>query len=108
MNKLKMSIMVGLGIAVLVGCFPKASEVIRNLPVENKEQILSKYNAEQIAEGKVLFTNNCAKCHKLKEPESRTPEQWNKTLKRMIPKAKLNDRDGQLVRAYLIVNAKQG
>ncbi|MFD2594008.1 c-type cytochrome [Sphingobacterium griseoflavum] len=107
MKKLKTSMIVGLGIATLAGCFPKASEVIRSLPVENKEQILAKYNQAEIAEGQVLFTSNCAKCHKLKEPESRTPEQWNKTLKRMIPKAKLNDRDGQLVRAYLIVNAKE-
>lgn len=107
MKKLKTSIIVGLGVAMLVGCFPKASEVIRALPVENKEQILAKYSESEIAEGKVLFTNNCAKCHKQKEPETRTPEQWNNTLKRMIPKAKLNDRDGQLVRAYLIVNAKE-
>ncbi|MFD1768753.1 c-type cytochrome [Sphingobacterium suaedae] len=107
MKKLKILSLTALTVSVLVGCFPKASEVIRALPVESKEQILAQYNSEQIAEGKVLFTNNCGKCHDLKQPETRNPEQWNRIVKRMIPKAKLNDRDGQLVRAYLIVNAKE-
>lgn len=108
MKKLKTLAFVCMSVGLLVGCFPKASEVIRSLPVENKEQILAKYNQEQIAEGKTLFANNCAKCHKLKAPEGHNTEEWNSILKRMIPKAKLNDRDGQLVRAYIIVNAKEG
>jgi cytochrome c5 len=90
----------------LASCAPKASKAIAELPVESKEQILAQYNAEQLESGKVLFTNNCDKCHKLKMPETRTPEQWNKVLKRMIPRAKLSDNDGKLVRAYLIAHAK--
>ncbi|WDF70325.1 c-type cytochrome [Sphingobacterium oryzagri] len=107
MKKLKTLAVMAMGIGLLVGCFPKASEVIRSLPVENKKQILAKYSPEQIETGETLFANNCAKCHKLKAAEGHTPEQWNSILKRMIPKAKLNDEDGQLVRAYIIVNAKQ-
>ncbi|WP_211357521.1 cytochrome c [Sphingobacterium allocomposti] len=106
MKKLKILALLSLTVSVLVSCFPKASQVIRSLPVESKEQILSQYSSEEIAEGKVLYTNHCGTCHDLKEPESRTAEQWNRIVKRMIPRAKLNDRDGQLVRAYVIVNAK--
>ncbi|MNS61216.1 hypothetical protein D3C71_74550 [compost metagenome] len=90
----------------IVGCYPKASQVIRSLPVESKEQIKAQYSQDQIAKGETLFINNCAKCHKLKQPDSKTPEQWNKTVKRMIPRAKLTDDEGKLVRAYLIAHAK--
>lgn len=91
---------------LMASCFPKASQVIRSLPVESKEQILTQYNQEQLAQGHTLFITNCDNCHKLKQAETRTAEQWNKIIKRMIPKAKLSDDEGKLVRAYVIANSK--
>lgn len=93
-------------ILLMASCFPKASQAIRSLPVESKEQILTQYNQDQLAQGHTIFENNCANCHKLKEPETRTAVQWNSIIKRMIPRAKLSDEDGKLVRAYVIANAK--
>lgn len=95
-------------VLIMANCTPKASKAIAEMPVESKEQIAAQFTPDQLEQGKTIFTGNCAKCHKLKEPGSRTPEQWNKVLKRMIPKAKLSDDDGKLVRAYLIANSKQG
>lgn len=92
----------------MVNCTPKASKAIAEMPVESKDQIVAQYTPAQLEQGKTIFTGNCAKCHKLKDPGSRTPAEWNKVLKRMIPKAKLSDDDGKLVRAYLIANSKQG
>ena len=106
MKKLFAVILYGAFVTLMVNCTPKASKAISELPVETKEQITAQYSPQQLESGKTIFTGNCAKCHKLKEPESRTPEQWNKVLKRMIPKAKLSDDDGKLVRAYLIANSK--
>ncbi|SKC10310.1 hypothetical protein SAMN05660841_04252 [Sphingobacterium nematocida] len=106
MHKLNIYIACLMGILLMASCFPKASQAIRSLPVESKEQILSQYNPEQIAQGETLFANSCGNCHKLKQPETRTAEQWNKIVKRMIPKAKLSDDEGKLVRAYVIANAK--
>ena len=96
------------GAIFMANCTPKASKAIAEMPVETKDQITAKYSAVQLEHGKSIFMANCAKCHKLKEPGSRTPDEWNKVLKRMIPKAKLSDDDGKLVRAYLIANSKQG
>lgn len=105
--KMQISTVLGCGISLLtIGCYPKASQVIRSLPVESKAQIQAQYSQEQIANGKMIFTNHCGTCHKLKEPGSKNPEQWNKTVKRMIPRAKLSDADGKLVRAYLIAHSK--
>lgn len=106
MKKLFAVMLYGAFVSLMVNCSPKASKAISELPVENKEQIVAKYSPQQLETGKTIFAGNCAKCHKLKEPESRTPEQWNKVLKRMIPKAKLSDDDGKLVRAYLIAHSK--
>ncbi|RQO30646.1 hypothetical protein DBR32_07890 [Taibaiella sp. KBW10] len=105
--KTKYLIILGVVMATfMASCYPKASQVIRSLPVESKAQIKAQYDQGQLAQGQQLFISNCAKCHKLKDPESKTPEQWNKTVKRMIPRAKLSDEQGKLVRAYLIANAK--
>jgi cytochrome c5 len=108
MRKLTITSLLASAVLFMVNCSPKASKAIAEMPVESKEQIVAKYNSSQLEQGKTIFTGNCDKCHKLKDPGSRTPEQWNKVLKRMIPKARLSDDDGMLVRAYLIANSKQG
>lgn len=106
----KLMIIAGMAGSILfmANCTPKASKAIAEMPVESKEQITAKYSEAQLESGKTIFMSNCDKCHKLKMPETRTPEQWNKVLKRMIPKAKLSDEDGKLVRAYLIAHSKEG
>lgn len=106
MYKLSILVLGLIAIALMVSCFPQASQAIRSLPVETKEQILAQYNQEQLAQGHTLFTNNCDNCHKLKQPETRTAKQWNAIIKRMIPRAKLSDEEGKLIRAYAIANAK--
>ncbi|PSK89047.1 cytochrome C [Taibaiella chishuiensis] len=106
MKKIAAIILYGAFATLMVHCSPKASKAISELPVESKEQIVAQYSPQQLESGKTIFMSSCNKCHKLKEPGSRTPEQWNKVLKRMIPKARLSDEDGKLVRAYLIANSK--
>lgn len=90
----------------LAHCSPKATKAISETS-STKTSTGTDYTAEQLDAGKTIFIGNCARCHGLKTPESRTPEQWDKVLKRMIPKAKLNEEDGKLVKAYLLTNAKK-
>lgn len=45
----------------------------------------------ELAEGQNLYSNNCAKCHKLFEPKKFTREEWHPILIRMQKKAKLDD-----------------
>lgn len=45
----------------------------------------------ELVEGQSLYSNNCAKCHKLFEPKKFTQEEWYPILERMQKKAKLDD-----------------
>jgi len=87
-------------------CAAKMVTVADKEPVPTKEYVKTNFSDEQLAQGQVLYENNCAKCHKLFEPDSRDAEKWNDVLKRMIPRAKLAYEDGRLVRAYLVLHSK--
>ena len=45
----------------------------------------------ELAEGKNLYENSCARCHKLYEPKKFTQEEWKPILVSMQKKAKLDD-----------------
>ena len=89
---------------IMVNCTPKLSPAVSNVP--SKNDIWLKYSSDQLAEGKQIFESHCNKCHALKDPASRTPEEWSKVLRKMIPRAKLGDSDADLARAYIIANSK--
>ncbi|MES2747266.1 MAG: cytochrome c [Bacteroidota bacterium] len=55
----------------------------------------------ELAEGKNLFVNNCAKCHNLKNPNKYTPEEWAPILMRMQKKAKISDSDREKIYNYV-------
>ena len=85
---------------LLVSCTPKAA-------TSTAAAGTSTSTAEQIAQGKTIFENSCAKCHKLPEPTKHDNQGWINTLSRMAPKAKLSDDQHQMVYDYLIsVNKK--
>jgi cytochrome c5 len=65
----------------------------------------SKYSEAQMEEGKSLWQASCNKCHKLYDPASRTVGKWENVLPRMVKRAKLNDEQAGMVRAYLITHA---
>lgn len=99
----------GLVLIVLfvVSCAARVVNTVAHLePVPTKAEVHESFSAEELGQGGALFTNNCDKCHKLFEPESRDAEKWNEVLKRMIPKAKLNYEEGKLVRAYIIAHSE--
>jgi mono/diheme cytochrome c family protein len=45
----------------------------------------------QFAEGKMLYKNNCSKCHKLYDAKSFSKEQWTPIMLKMQKKAKISD-----------------
>ncbi len=55
-------------------------------------------------EGKALFENNCAKCHKLYDTKAFSADKWIPILARMQKKAKLQDADREKIYAYITAN----
>lgn len=91
----------------VVACATQAASTIAHTDaVPTKAEAMASFSAEELAQGETLFANNCDKCHKLFEPESRDAEKWNNVLKRMLPKTQLTQDESKLVRGYLIANSK--
>ena len=55
----------------------------------------------ELAEGKDLFVNNCAKCHSLKNPNNYTAEEWKPILDKMAKRAKISDAEKEKVYKYV-------
>lgn len=90
-------------ILIGVACSPK---VAKTTTTESTTFDISKFSEAQLAQGAQIMNTSCNKCHKLHEPQKFDVEKWNRVLKRMIPKAKLSEQDGNLVKAYIFKNAK--
>jgi mono/diheme cytochrome c family protein len=58
-------------------------------------------SAERIAQGKGLYDERCANCHKLFSPADFTQTEWAPILTRMQKKARLDDEQMSLVREYV-------
>lgn len=55
----------------------------------------------ELAEGKVLFRENCAKCHRLKDPNKYTADEWRPILMRMQKKARISDEEREKIYHYV-------
>ncbi|MEO8534633.1 MAG: cytochrome c [Flavobacterium sp.] len=55
----------------------------------------------ELAEGQNLYSNNCAKCHKLYEPKKFTQEEWTPILVRMGKKAHLDATEMASITNYI-------
>ncbi|MCF6132925.1 c-type cytochrome [Flavobacterium wongokense] len=58
----------------------------------------------ELAQGKELYDNNCAKCHRLYGPKEYSAEEWKPIVDRMQKKAHLDDMQGQKIYNYLTMN----
>lgn len=57
----------------------------------------------ELAEGKSLYENNCAKCHSLYSPKDFSAEEWKPIVARMQKKAHLEDLEGQKIYNFLTI-----
>lgn len=109
---MKTKITIGLfTLAIAYGCTAKkavvptlpdvkdASVVTVTGPVEPLEKLA--ITPEVLAEGKSLYGMNCAKCHKLFEPNTFNAEEWTPIVMRMQKKAKISDEQREKIYAYL-------
>jgi len=83
-----------IGVLLISACSPKLIEVTQ----ADADRGASKYSGLTLSalnEGKSLYTQNCAECHGLKKPNSRTEANWNSIVPIMVKK--LNQKMGKEV-----------
>ena len=90
---------------IIYSCAAKSSApiVVTPTPVIKDTTSATVLTAE-LAEGKNLYENNCAKCHKLYDTKEFSAEEWRPIVARMQKKAHLGDLDGQKILNYVTMN----
>lgn len=86
---------------VLFACSPKVAP-----PVSTPEPPPAppKTLAPELAEGKTLYENNCAKCHRLYDRREYNAQEWRPILADMQKKAEITDEQREKIYNYLVMN----
>lgn len=99
--KLKITSLALLGI-LIYSCAPKVAPPPPPPVAKAPDVVVTASN--DIAEGKELYENNCAKCHKLYNPNDYSDQDWLPILEVMKKKAKLSDAQHDKIYAYIRSN----
>lgn len=103
--KLKIITLAALGI-LLYSCASKTPTPVaeakketntKDLLLDSKIVVMTK----ELSEGKNLFENNCAKCHKLYDPKDFSAQDWKPILVQMQKQARLDDTQISMISNYI-------
>lgn len=103
-TNMKSRFLAAAAVILLFSCAPKVAVTAQKPdPVQVPPKMASPNEAPmtELAVGKSLYENNCAKCHKLFEPTAYSKENWGPILIRMQKKAHLEDSDMALISKYI-------
>ena len=95
---------------IILACHRKTVAVappVNTQPAVPETSSVDNSKTELITQGKTVYINRCGRCHGLKPVGKFTETEWMEILKFMIPKARLNDVEGDQVRAYVREFAKK-
>jgi mono/diheme cytochrome c family protein len=62
----------------------------------------------ELEEGRGIYVSHCGSCHALRLPEERPPEAWESILGPMGKEAKLDERERELVRRFVVTLSAAG
>jgi len=97
---MKKTILSLMAIMLLAAACGTKKTAVAETPAAGKETKATELTPA-LAEGKNLYENNCAKCHKLFEPKKFTKEEWTPILVKMGKKAKLDDTQMASITNYI-------
>jgi mono/diheme cytochrome c family protein len=90
--------------ALLFSCSPKVAQPVAPPPPPPVAAAPAPANLGDIAAGKTIYENNCAKCHKLFAPTDFSAKDWEPILVRMQKKAHLDDAQMASIHTYIFSN----
>ncbi|MGE5496669.1 MAG: hypothetical protein ACM3Q2_01250 [Syntrophothermus sp.] len=56
---------------------------------------------KELSEGRELYILKCSGCHSLRQPDSRSENEWRQIMPKMGKKAKLTDSEYEMILRYL-------
>lgn len=89
---------------LLISCSQSTVEPVTTTSTTTEKKVAT---SEELAQGKTLSEQNCAKCHKLFVPGDFNAKTWNHEVPVMAKKAKLSEAQGDLILVYVLAGAKQ-
>lgn len=96
----------------IIACHRKSMPVITERKTEPPVKQTSVYPPAMTvkpdtAQGRILFTARCGRCHALPYPSQFTAARWDGILTTMVPRARLDNNQTVHVQAYVMANAKR-
>ncbi|QBZ99096.1 cytochrome c [Flavobacterium sangjuense] len=89
---------------IIYSCASKSSVPTTEVKKTEPTASIATVMTPELAEGKSLYENNCAKCHKLYDPKDFSAEAWKPIVASMQKKAHLDDVAGQKIYNYVTMN----
>jgi hypothetical protein len=86
---------------LLYACSPKVVPVVTDVKAPLTSPPTPSLLSAELAEGKNLFENNCAKCHELYDTKQFSAEEWSPILYRMQKEAGISDTDREKIYSYV-------
>jgi hypothetical protein len=93
------------GLAMSCHGYPKAGTIPAVITPALVEQARVRWpdaTEASLAEGRELFVTHCQKCHDLPDRHAVDEQRWPKILDKMAKKAKLDDRQHELVLRFIL------
>ena len=102
-------------IVFLSACLPVKLIPPTQFDADRMQEKFPGYTLSELNRGKGLFEQNCTKCHGLKNPASKSEEQWNKIVPKMVnrlnKKEKMllpSDQQEAILRFLITMGSKKG
>lgn len=76
-------LLIALSFGLLLSCASKQNAAYSPY-VEKVKHVYPDYTVKALLEGKEYYETKCIACHKLKDPASKTEEEWNNIVPKMV------------------------
>jgi cytochrome c5 len=100
-NTMKKGLVI-LSVAFLVACASTSPMVPTQKDADRAAKEIPGITLADLNEGKAIFEESCRKCHSLKKPFNKTDEEIKDAMPRMAKRAKIDERQSELVYHYLV------
>lgn len=98
---LKFTFFIAITLVTLSACTAKLLEPVQ-ADADRVNDRYPGYTLIDLQAGKSNYEKNCARCHKLKTPESLSEEEWNQVVPVMAKKAKIDAQTEDSILKYLL------